>query len=153
MAFNVPESQYGKIETWIIGVIQNMPFVKGVAVYDSDFFISSSTNLPAIAVQRGELLEEDEPDRQCAGQNNVKSTVTVTLHVPPTEKDTLDPILYYFEENVYKEILDAYLTGNPPSHLNYLEFSRSKISNLFIRESNTVFSNISPVMFNIGYSV
>lgn len=153
MAFNVPKSEYGKIEDWIIGVIQDMPFVKGVAVYDSDFFISSSTNLPAIAVQRGELLEEDDPDKKCVGQNNVKTTVTITLHVPPTEKDMLDPVLYFFEENAYKEVINAYLTGSPPSHLNYLEFNRSKISNLFLRESNTVFSNISPVMFNIGYSV
>lgn len=153
MAFDVPESQYGKIQKWVKETIQAIPFIKGVAIYDSDFFINSSINLPAIALQRGELVEETDSNEKCVGEDNVKSTLTITLHIPPTDKDTLDPVLYYFEETVYKTLLQAYLTGNPPSNLNYFTFNRSKISNLFVRKNHTAFSNISQIMFDIGYTV
>lgn len=153
MSFNVPTSKYGSIQNWLIETLAKIDFIKGVTIYESDFFITPSTNIPAIALQRGKLEEEDDENEKCIGENSVKTNVSITLHVPPTEKDTLDPVLYYFEETVYNEIIDEYLHGNPPSNLNYLRFIESYVSNLFDRDKDAVFSNISKVRFNIGFTV
>lgn len=153
MSFVVPDSTYGLILAWLMNVLKDVSFIEGVTIYESDFFITSSTKIPAIAIQRGILEEEDDENEKCVGAMALKTDVAITLHIPPTENETLNPILHYFEETVIKEVIKAYLTGNPPSNLQYLRFKGSLVSNLFERENNTVFSNMSQVKFSIGYTV
>lgn len=153
MSFIVPESTYGLILAWLMDTLKGISFIEGVTIYESDFFISSTTNIPAIAIQRGVLEDEDDENEKCVGEMALKTDITITLHVPPTENETLNPILHYFEETVIKEVIEAYLTGNPPSNLKYMSFKGSLVSNLFERENNTVFSNMSQVKFSLGYSV
>ncbi|MCE7699942.1 MAG: hypothetical protein K8E24_014335 [Methanobacterium paludis] len=151
--FNVPTSRYGAILNWFKEILDSIDFIKNVDIYEADYFINDQISLPAIAIQRGELLQETDQNEISSGERGAKTTVTMTLHIPPMGDNELDPVLYYFEETIFIEVMDAYLRGNPPSHLNDLVFNRGIITNLFKRADSSVFSNMSQVQFTIRFSL
>lgn len=151
MSFTVPVSSYNEILQWIKDTLKTMSFIEGVAIYDSNYFIDPSTKIPAIAINREDLGEGHE---KCAnGDNTVTTFVTITLHIPPTEKDTLDPILTYFEEQTIFTLNNGYLFGDPPNQLQNFEFANSKITSLFLKDTGQQFSNMSIVRFAIEYTI
>jgi len=148
---NIPDSNYKVITKWIETTLKTMSFIEGVAIYDSNYYITPSTKLPAIAINRDDLNSGLE---KCSdGSITVSTIVDITLHIPITEKDILDPILTYFEEQAMKTLINGYLFGNPPNHLKEFNFVGSTITSLFLKNTGEQFSNMSVVRFAIEYSI
>ena len=144
-------STFKEIMDWFISSISSLSFLESTEIYDSDYLITPSTKLPAIAVQRGEIRPSLD-EEQCIGSIEVSSDITVTLHIPPANVNYTDPLLYYFEEQIILKILTDYLY-NSNKNINSIELNESRISNIFLETNDSIFSHISKIKFNINFTL
>lgn len=153
MTFNVPKPKSTEVIEWAISIVEKLGFIDGVPLYQADYYINEDTSIPAIALQRGRLREETNDDEICHNETALSSSLAITLHIEPTDKDIVDPVLYHFEEEIIRIFSSKEARDSMPNHLNYFRYSMSVVTPLLKTEDDSLFSNMSKVIFKFGFSV
>ena len=135
-------------------VIQNSSYFKDMPVYFDDSEMNPNIKLPAISFKVGSVEVED-PNPTCT---TYRRSIEIRLHTKELDKRRLQSQLYDYEEQMIEVINNARIVGDFDFEIA-LEGCDGIAALLWnarkdgTTRSNTFFSNILRMRFNLGVTI